>query len=439
MSRYKLEKEKIINDLTKERPLYILSAYGPEKEIPIQLFGGYPREQSFEELRLRHYELAFQGNQQQAIQEAQSWYNDAEQQIRTALSDVEGAIKYMIGGEKDHPNRIDICRGKIAASNGNHGTGAFQQAGAAFGQPSSISGFGKPSPLAPQHSAFMQQQSVSAFGQPAQLGRPTNNFGQSTTQAPSFGQPSKPLSAFGQPTTAAPAFGQPSAPLPTFGQPSASSAINQGSSLGQQAAPAFGTPSVLGSKQQPTSAFAQAGNPFGQPSIASQSPAFGGPGTDTGNALGQQPAQPNGNVFGQPGLAATNPFAKAAGGLFGQPGIASSIEPQKKPFGQPTGPQPGVQSQQAHAKFAGGRLTTWKGMHVDYVDDVPCIKSPDGGYEKVLFPNGPPPLTKSAELPDEDYDEGTKENYRFMRTKGVFKDGIMPNLPPKRIWCKWDF
>ena len=86
-----------------------------------------------------------------------------------------------------------------------------------------------------------------------------------------------------------------------------------------------------------------------------------------------------------------------------------------------------------------GRLTTWKGKPVDYIDDVPCIKSPDGGYEKVLFPNGPPPLTKSAELPDEQYDEGTKESYRFMRTKGVFKDGIMPNLPPKRIWCKWDF
>ena len=390
-------------------------------------------------MRLRHYELAFQGNQQQAIQEAQGWYNDAEQQIRAALNNIEAAIKYMIDGEKDHPNRIDICRGETAASNRNHGTGGFQQTGPAFGQPSSISGFGKPSSLAPQQSAFMQQQSVSAFGQPAQLGRPTNNFGQSTTQASSFGQPSKPLPAFGQPTTAAPAFGQTSAPLSAFGQPSAPSAFNQNSSLGQQAAPAFGTPSVLGSSQQSTSAFSHAGNPFSQPSTTSQPTAFGGPGTGTGNAPGQQPTKSKANVFGQPGLAATNPFAKPAGGLSNQPGIASSTEHQTKPFDQPTGPQPGGQPQQAHAKFVNGRLTTWKGKPVDYVDDVPCIKSPDGGYEKILFPQGPPPLTKSAELPDEDYDEGTKESYRFMRTKGVFKDGVMPNLPPKRIWCRWDF
>ena len=345
----------------------------------------------------------------------------------------------MIDGEKDHPNRIDICQGEIAPSNRNHGTTGFQQAGPAFGQPSSITGFGKPSSLTPQPSAFMQQQSVSAFGQPAQLGRPTNSFGQSTTQAPSFGQLSKPLSAFGQLKTAGSAFGQSSTPLPAFGQSSAPSAFNQGSSLGQQAAPAFGTPSVLGSSQQSTSAISQAGNPFSQPSTTSQSTAFGGPGTVTGNALGQQPAPSNGNVFGQPGLAATNPFAKPAGGLFNQPGIASSTEPQNKPFGQPTGPQPGIQPQQTHAKFVDGRLTTWKGKPVNYIDDVPCVKAPDGGYEKVLFPNGPPPLTKSAELPDEDYDEGTKESYRFMRTKGTFMDGIMPNLPPKRIWCKWDF
>lgn len=37
------------------------------------------------------------------------------------------------------------------------------------------------------------------------------------------------------------------------------------------------------------------------------------------------------------------------------------------------------------------------------------------------------------------YDEATKENYRYLKERGTFKDGIMPELPPKREWCTWKF
>lgn len=51
-SKYRFTKESVRVDLTEERPWWILSSYGPGKEAPDQLFGGYPQEQSFEEIRL---------------------------------------------------------------------------------------------------------------------------------------------------------------------------------------------------------------------------------------------------------------------------------------------------------------------------------------------------------------------------------------------------
>ncbi len=74
-----------------------------------------------------------------------------------------------------------------------------------------------------------------------------------------------------------------------------------------------------------------------------------------------------------------------------------------------------------------------------YVNDEPYFKRNDGALEKVWFPDGPPPFRKEPELPDEAYDETTKENYMFMKEHGIFKGGIMPALPPKREWVDWDF
>ena len=62
-----LKPDLITDDLTKERPQWILSAYGPGIKAPTQLFGGPLREQSFEEMRLRHYVAAASGNSQQAV------------------------------------------------------------------------------------------------------------------------------------------------------------------------------------------------------------------------------------------------------------------------------------------------------------------------------------------------------------------------------------
>lgn len=184
--RYSLDRANITSDLTQELPLYFLSAYGPGKDAPVQLFGGV-REQSFEELRLRHYELSSIGNQQQAIIEAQALVESAEQQIKVALGDVDGAINYIINGENEHPNRIDICKAHSQRVDGNN------QLKPVFGQPSALNG-----PAAFQTAPL----TTSTFG------RPSTSFGQPSVTSSSFGKPS----FLGQTSTQASTFAQPSNP-----------------------------------------------------------------------------------------------------------------------------------------------------------------------------------------------------------------------------------
>ena len=67
---FQLEKAAIIVDLSSEKPQWPLSAYGPGRQAPEQLFGGPNREQSFEEMRLKHYMGVAAGNMQGAVSEA---------------------------------------------------------------------------------------------------------------------------------------------------------------------------------------------------------------------------------------------------------------------------------------------------------------------------------------------------------------------------------
>ena len=64
---YGLLTDTIKQDLTTNLPLWILSCYGPGRDAPEQLFGGYPREQSFEEIRLHYMNGALSGNPQGAV------------------------------------------------------------------------------------------------------------------------------------------------------------------------------------------------------------------------------------------------------------------------------------------------------------------------------------------------------------------------------------
>ena len=64
---FSLHKDTIQKDLAEERPSWLLSAYGPGRDAPEQLWGGYPIEQSFEEMRLHYMTGEASGNAQGAV------------------------------------------------------------------------------------------------------------------------------------------------------------------------------------------------------------------------------------------------------------------------------------------------------------------------------------------------------------------------------------
>ena len=67
LPRFAVTKDGIEADLKSERPKWPFSAYGPGKDAPKQLFGGYPLEQSPEEMRILYYQAAANGNAQPAV------------------------------------------------------------------------------------------------------------------------------------------------------------------------------------------------------------------------------------------------------------------------------------------------------------------------------------------------------------------------------------
>ncbi|KAF5010693.1 hypothetical protein FDECE_3153 [Fusarium decemcellulare] len=338
--KYSITAEAIERDLTSETPQWILSAYAPGRDAPEQLFGGYPREQSFEELRLHFMTGKASGNEQQALNEAQALYANAQQQMQHAARNPKEAVQFIVGAENQHPNRLDICKqGTQGAPFGEFLVGKRPKSTIAdtaapsnpFGSNNTSSPFGGGAPAG-----------QSAFGQPSALGAKPSPFG-----APSFGQPSQP-SGFGQPSQPAPggsAFGQPSQPAPAFGQPSQpASAFGQPSALGAKpnpfGTPAFGQPSqpnAPGSAFGQTSQLGQKPNPFGAPSNANNtSSPFGSGGANNNapapNAFGAPSGGFANNQNASPFASSNNNQASAAPSAFAQPSQGAS------PFGQPSAP-----------------------------------------------------------------------------------------------------
>lgn len=445
----------------KGRPEWLFSSYGPGKDSPRQLFGGAQREQSFEEMRLRHYEAAAAGNMNQAVQEAQALYADVLRQTDVALNDLDGAVKYVADGANEHPNRLDIVEGKT--------TTGFGQG--PVSQPAQASAFGQPSGMGAAQPAFGKP----SFGQPSAFGQPSMGQPSAPAQGPGFGQPSslgqggavgKPSGlgsqqAFGQPSFGQSGFAKPAA----FGQPS----------LGQPpapAGPAFGQPSTISPFNQLSSQNTQAGG-FGQPSGQQGISSFAKPGEQQAPTGFGQPSQPAPNPFGQPQQA--QPFGQPSTGqsAFGAP------QPAQPPFGQQPNPsgfgrpaaqpaQPAQPTQPDDKKRAfikiddpnelnpfphmtgqtvrdpmSKKLTMWKGQPVKYINDAPCYLHPQDGrsFVRILFPDGPPDPAglRDAQGKPEEYTDDINAQYDFFFDNGHFKDGVIPPVPPKAEWLNFDF
>ncbi|KAA8566284.1 hypothetical protein MFRU_019g00620 [Monilinia fructicola] len=481
---FSLDSATIKQDLTTDRPQWILSAYGPGRHAPEQLFGGPAREQSFEEMRLLHYIAAASGNAQPAIQDAERLWQEADQQIQNALNDVDGAINYIIAADNKHPNRNDVCQ---------QGTSTDQTPWVQRNPSSGINSFGAPSQTATSTFGQPSTQNASAFGQPSSaFGGPSQGFGtaQQGGTSGSFGQPS----ALGQ---------NPSAFGSAFGQPSQV----------EQRAGAFGNPSVMGQKTNPFGAPSNSGANAGQSGLSSfggSSNAFGQPslnplgGTFTSNALppGIQQSQVNpmvqntnplaqANSFGQP---SANPFGSNGGSAqpFGAPQVsqnpfgASNAQPmnamqnqltntasQAQQFGNQQGfgnlhmiagapsapgasnsnifspnfrPPPPDSNTLEHPpadRFIrlrpdGTTLESFNGLPVVYKDGEPGTNI-NGKWHKIWCPRGYPGPNKATELENAVFDEKTTTAYLQARQTGAFPGGVMPMIPPKREWCLWNF
>ncbi|KAF2770913.1 hypothetical protein EJ03DRAFT_388527 [Teratosphaeria nubilosa] len=559
---YHLVRDSIRIDLSDgkdgERPHWRLSAYGPGKDAPRQLLEG-EIEQSPEELRVQAYLAQQIGRFNDYVQLEANAFRQADQQVNTALNDLDGAIKYVLDGENIHPNRLDQ-----ASSSGNS-LSTSSQPTSGFGQPAS-GGFGQPSqpafgaPSQPGNSAFGAPSAFAAakpaFGaptQPSSFGAPSA-FGAAVK--PAFGAPSQPGagSAFGAPSAlgGGSAFGAPPAfggQKPAFGAPSqpGTGAFGAPSALGQQK-PAFGAPSqpgagAFGAPSQPSAgAFGAPSQPgtvafgapsqsgagafgaptqpgtgaFGAPSaLGQQKPAFGAPpqpafgapsqpasgfGQPSAFGGGQQTTSFSGNTtepsgFGQVGqsqaqqpsasgggaIAKPNPFAskdQASGNAFqpspfGAPAQqANGITQSTHPFGSTPQPVNGTQpsgDRPPTGNFVGGRLytssyttrtpqgtlQTFKGKPVSWerIGDGPACAFVSyttvvGGQQKeaserIWHPDGPPERESEdaldkAELYTGELGAVLKELYEYVRETGDFKDGIVPEIPPKREWVRWD-
>ena len=371
---YKLDKERIRVDLGEDRPRWILSSYSPTAETPRQLFGGETREQSYEELRLRHYELALNGQEQQADQEAKTAYRNAEQQIRAALNDLDGAIKYIIDGRNDHPNRIDICREATKLGYVKESTGLHAQSH-------------------PSSSQQLQTMQSSAFGQPSALGRADNPFARNPATHAVFGRPSQPgigqESPFGLPKN--PFASTRDAPQPNFGTPAFTASTLASSSA----------PNTMDFSPTKTSGFGQ-GSSFDHDAGRSKNPF-----AQTGSTAPSRPVSlSNGPSAGFPSAPVTMEAAA----------VSSS-------HGQ---------------KDALGHLTSWRGNRVSYIEGKPCFKRADGNWERVWFPEAPK-LDMNEDIPNTMYTEALEEKYRYMQQHGSFAGGLIPEMPPKKEWCHWNF
>lgn len=70
---------------------------------------------------------------------------------------------------------------------------------------------------------------------------------------------------------------------------------------------------------------------------------------------------------------------------------------------------------------------------------IPGFRGPDGVWERIWFPQGPPVCNKDTAMPDSMYDQTIENAYKHARATGTFEGGKMPLLPPKREWCNWEF
>lgn len=484
---------------------------------------------------MQYYLAKVGGSTQQYEQNERNAVDQANQSAQQILNDIDGAVKYIVDGKNQHPNREDQVQKTASSFNWTNApslnqSSAISTGGTTFGQSStsfgssSTSAFGNPSTATPafgqssalgsgtsfdgasasgasplgggqagSNSAFGKPSALgsgSAFGQPSSFGGGSNAFGkpsalggaspfgaQNTSDPLPFGQSSSNAAAspFGQASsnnTGASPFSQASAPTggSTFGQPSAP---GNTTAFGQTSTPAsntaFGKPSAFGAAASTTPAFGSS-TPFGAQAPSNTS-AFGQPSQPAGKQASpfgqptqQQPTFGNASPFGSTN-GTTSTFAQPAFGSSSKPfGAATNTTAFGKPSAQPA-QQPTFGSQQPAqpqptAPFSsnapGTRLTHFRNQPVTYArlgqkDGKPDPDGKEQPYytnpatqkpERIWMASGAAPgANADVEALPQTYEAlgaALEQLYAFVRARGVFEAGVVPEVPPKREWVGWE-
>lgn len=339
-------------------------------------------------------------------------FQKADEQNKNALQNVDGAIKYVIEGESRHPNRWDICKAKE-----NHmpqtTTGTSSQIG--FDQQSTGgSSLGKPN-----DSTNFRSPSQTTFGKP------------STTPSAAFGQPGG--VTFGQPSHSQPAV---------FGQPAGMS----GQSNFQSEQPSTSRSPFSATTETPNP-FPRTTNPFDhsqsrkEVSGAPRNSPFGmSSAPSTSSPFAPQSAVQSG--FASQKMDGPNPFSPNTQSVFNpKMGENAFKQDSARQQGQAYTAAGGNGRQSANAsiqKDNSGKLQVWNGNGVSYLNGEPCYRGNDGNWRRIWFPDGAPKFVNSEGLKDDFYDDATKESYEHLANVGMFKEGVVPLIPPKREWCDWN-
>ena len=372
-------------------------------------------------------------------------------------------MDYIVDGAKNHPNRIDETINPPSIRRGGYGPFSRDRPNKPRYQPPSQSSSFQTS----SQGVFARQQS-SSFGtqapalqnsQPAGFSQNHNSsgFGATQPQIPnSFGQPLQ--DGFVQPNQMPNAFGQPQQNSAPFGQPQNNTTSpfgglqqppqQQSDAFGQPQQASFGMAVAAQPMQQSTQGFAQSQQVqqggFGQPNPAMNNNGFGsqphqqqqqqGPEAFPPQMIGGLSAFGNQNQAQQP----TNGFGSQVPN--GGPSQTSQNTQQQSNNNSGTNGADGI----SHPDVASyttrdnsGRLLTWKGARVNYIDNQPCYQTPDGSMERIWFPDGPP-TAQSWEPSTENFTNEMMQAYEFLRQNGAFQGGIMPDSAPRIDMVRFD-
>jgi len=317
----------------------------------------------------------------------------------------------------------------------------------AFGQNANnaFGGLGAPQ----QQSGFGQAiQPQSQFGQPVLNQMPFGQQQQQTIQP--FGQQQDPnMSAFGV---------QNGGPAAAFGQPQGAGVFDMPAQ--QQA----NRPFVQGFSQQPGNpqAFGQPsqpqGLPFGQqiPQPQQIQNGFGQQPSSTNSPFGSaQPSQPVLNGFNsqqaQPSqnnnLGVPSPNPASMNGFGSNMSAAQQMPPVPPTNGfhsqtqNPPPPQAGQHQSADVSTYStrdnNGRILTWHGKPVKYIENVPCYQGTGNTWERIWFPDGAP-LPQSWEPPSQEYTQEMIQAYQYLMQNGQFQGGIMPEIAPRVEMARFD-